>query len=61
MLINAICRVLNINKDWLIEEIGEIEDNSEASRSAKILAELYEMAKDLSEENSSICWTPSKP
>lgn len=50
IVINAICRVLNLNKDWLIEGIGEMEDNSEASRSAKILAELYEVAKELSED-----------
>ncbi|MCI8497676.1 MAG: helix-turn-helix transcriptional regulator [Clostridiales bacterium] len=49
IVINAICQTLKINKDWLINGTGEMEDRSEASQSAKILAELYEVAKDLSE------------
>ncbi len=50
IVINAICQTLKINKDWLINGAGEMEDNSEASQSAKILAELYEVAKSLSED-----------
>lgn len=48
IVINAICQTLKINKDWLINGTGEMEDNSHASQSARILAELYEIAKDLS-------------
>ena len=47
---NAICQILKINKDWLILGTGEMEDNSETSQSAKILAELHEVAKSLSED-----------
>lgn len=50
IVINAICQTLKINKDWLMNGNGEMEDTSEASQSAKILAELYEVAKGLSEE-----------
>lgn len=50
IVINAICQTLKINKDWLINGIGEMEDNNDASQSAKILAELYETAKELSED-----------
>ena len=39
-----------INKNWLVSGMGEIEDNSETSKSAKILAELYDVAKELSED-----------
>ena len=48
IVINAICQILN--KEWLISGTGEMEDSSEASQSAKILAELYEVAKSLSED-----------
>lgn len=50
IVINAICQTLKLNKDWLTNGDGEMEDTSEASQSAKILAELYEVAKGLSEE-----------
>ena len=50
IVINAICQILKINKEWLISGTGEMEDSSEASQSAKILAELYEVAKSLSED-----------
>ncbi len=33
-----------------LSEIHQIEDNSETSKSAKILAELYDVAKELSED-----------
>lgn len=47
---NAICQLLKINREWLLHGTGEMEDRSEASQSAKILAELYEVAKSLSQE-----------
>lgn len=50
IVINAICQILKINKDWLTNGTGEMENNSDASQSAKILAELYETAKELSED-----------
>ena len=50
IVINAICQTLNINRDWLLYERDEMEDRSELSKSARILAELYDVAKDLSED-----------
>ena len=50
IVINAICQTLKINRDWLTNGVGEMEDKNDASQSAKILAELYETAKDLSED-----------
>lgn len=50
IVINAICQTLKIRKDWLMNGTGEMEDTSETSRSAKILSELYEVAKGLSED-----------
>ena len=50
IVINALCQTLKINKDWLLKGIGEMEDTSEASQSTKILAELYGIAKELSED-----------
>ena len=41
IVINAICQTLNINKEWLVNGIGEMEDTHEASQSTKILTELY--------------------
>lgn len=50
IVINAICQTLKINKEWLLHGTGEMEGTDEASQSTKILAELYEVAKDLSED-----------
>lgn len=50
IVLNAICQILKINKDWLLNGTGEMEDNPEALHSAKILAELYDIAKELSED-----------
>lgn len=50
IVINAICQTLKINKNWLINGIGDMENSSNISQSAKILAELYDVAKELSED-----------
>lgn len=50
IVINAICQALKINKEWLLTGSGELEDKSEVSQSAKILSELHEIVKDLSED-----------
>ena len=50
IVINAVCQTLNIDKDWLLCGEGDMEDIGNAAQSAKILAELYEVAKDLSED-----------
>ncbi len=50
IVVNAICQTLNISKDWLLTGEGEREDPSHTAQSIRILAELYEVAKDLSED-----------
>ncbi len=50
IVINAICQVLDIRKEWLLNGEGEMQDTRESSQSARILAELYEVAKELSED-----------
>lgn len=52
IVLNAICQTLNINGEWLLSGSGEMEclESSDASQSAKILSELYEFVKDLSED-----------
>jgi len=50
IVINAICQTLNINKDWLINGSGEMENTARINQRAKILAELYEVVKGLSED-----------
>ncbi len=50
IVINAICQTLKIQKNWLIDGTGEMEDKTESSRSTQILSELYEVAKSLSED-----------
>lgn len=50
IVINAICQTLKINKSWLLTGTGAMEETNDTSQSAKILAELYEVAKSLSED-----------
>ena len=50
IVVNAICQTLNINKNWLIDGTGKMEVQIETSQSEKILTELYNIAKELSEE-----------
>ena len=49
IVIDAIVKELKIRMEWLLTGCGEMDDNSDTLRSAQILAELYEVAKDLSE------------
>ena len=50
IVINAICQELNEDKEWLVNGTEEIENISKSSQSSKVLAELYEIAKGLSED-----------
>jgi transcriptional regulator with XRE-family HTH domain len=50
IVINAICQTLNINKDWLMNGSGEMENTARINQRAKILTELYEVIKGLSED-----------
>ena len=48
IVINAICKILKINKEWLINGNGEMDDTTEKSQSQKVLKELYDIVKELS-------------
>ena len=50
IVVNAICQTLRINKDWLLRGKGKMEDTSEVILSTKILAELYQVTRELSED-----------
>ncbi len=50
IVVNALCRTLNINRDWLLRGLGEMEDTKGILFSTRILAELYRIVKELSEE-----------
>jgi len=45
----AICRILNVNIEWLETGHGNIKGAEELTDSAKILSELYDVVKNLSE------------
>lgn len=49
IVLNAVCQILKIRKDWLVNGAGEMEESAFASQSVKILAQLYEAAQGLSE------------
>lgn len=49
IVVNAICQTLKINRDWLLWGVGEMNRAEESTQKVKILAELYEVAKGLSE------------
>ena len=50
IVLNAVCDTLKIDKTWLLTGEGAMEDTSAAAQSARVLAELYEVAKELSPE-----------
>ena len=50
MVDKAICKVLAIDKDWLLNGTGAMDLRSEPPRSQKVLAEIYEQVQLLSEE-----------
>lgn len=49
LIINTLCNLLEVNKEWLLHGVGKM-DNAETVKSAKILSDIYSIAKELSEE-----------
>lgn len=47
IVLNAICAILKINKEWLLYGTGDMMEGTEA-KNAKILAEIYNSAQELS-------------
>ena len=50
IVVNAICRTLNVNSDWLLSGEGEMRNREDPARSDKVLRELYEFVSELSED-----------
>ncbi len=50
IVINALCQHLNVSRDWLLYNVGGMEDTSDLPLKTKILAELYQIIRELSEE-----------
>ena len=50
MVINAICNVLEINKEWLLDGLGPMNVPADKKQDTQILSEIYEQAQKLSEE-----------
>ena len=49
IVVNAICDKLNIQKEWLINGYGEMENIEKNNKREKSLEDLYDVAKGLSE------------
>lgn len=50
LVTNAICELFNINPKWLLEGTGDMFIEKQVSKQAKTLSEIYNLSKDLSEE-----------
>ena len=50
LVVNAICDVLKINRQWLLRGDGPMDESGEAGRSAKVLSEISTSVKELSGE-----------
>lgn len=50
LVINAICDVLNLNPDWLLTGQGSPSKDAQNIQSSKVLAEIYSLSKELSEQ-----------
>lgn len=50
IVMNAICRTLNVNSEWLLSGEGEMRNREDPARSDKVLRELYEFVSELSED-----------
>ncbi len=50
LVIRAICEILQISENWLICGEGEMENSPDLEKSARLLSDIYNSAKELSEE-----------
>lgn len=50
IVIRGICDTLKINEEWLLTGEGDMESVPDLQRSARILSDIYNSAKELSEE-----------
>lgn len=50
LVIRAICDVLRIDENWLTSGEGQMESNPDLEKGARLLSDIYNSAKDLSEQ-----------
>ncbi len=50
LVIRAICDILRIDEHWLVSGEGKMERNSELEKNTRLLSDIYNSAKELSEE-----------
>lgn len=50
LVLHAICDVLQIEENWLTTGQGQMERDLDLEKSARLLSEIYNLAKELSEE-----------
>ena len=50
IIVDALSKALNVNRQWLLTGKGEMNDDCEALKSAKVIAELHSIVKDFTEE-----------
>ncbi len=50
LVIRAICEALHIDEGWLVSGRGQMDDNPDLAKSARLLSEIYSLAGELSEE-----------
>ena len=50
LIINAVCNFLKINKEWLLNEEGEMCNGDDISQNHKVLSDIYSIVKELSED-----------
>ena len=50
LVLHAICETLQISEDWLLTGDGRMEPGAGSENNARLLAEIYNSARELSEE-----------
>lgn len=50
IVVKALCDALNIDQEWLLNGKGNMTPDNDAIKSAKVLAEIYSTAQELSED-----------
>lgn len=50
LVVHAICEVLRIDENWLTSGEGSMENTPSASGSARLLSDIYNASKELSEQ-----------
>ena len=50
LVVRAVCDVLKIDKNWLLTGEGQMDISVDLEKSARILSEIYNLAKELSDE-----------